>query len=80
MLKCVVRERWYHVENELRSNLKRYDEGYFKSQKLLETLQKEKESRLTKLDILKTKAKEFSAKEESLKLSLEDALCSKKKL
>lgn len=57
MLKCVVRERRDHVENELRSNLKRYEEGYFKSQKLLETLQKEKESRLTKLDISKTKAK-----------------------
>lgn len=80
MLECVNRERRDSVEKELRVKLKKYNDGYSQSQKLLETLQKENESWANKLDIAETKANKSTTKEESQGTSLEDALCSNKKL
>lgn len=58
---------------------KKYKDGYTQIQKVLEALQKDKDSWENKLNA-KTKAKEITTKEESLKKYLEDAICSKQAL
>lgn len=65
MLGCFNRERQDQFDKKMRAKLKKYEEGYSKIQKLLETLHKDKESWETNLATTYTKAKEINSKEKS---------------
>lgn len=64
----------------MRAKLKKYEDGYSEIQRLLEDLEKDKDSWEKKIMNVEVKAKEISAKKKPLRISPEDAFRSKEEL
>lgn len=79
LMKHVGREKYVQTENELTSKFVGYQRDLSKVQVIIESLQKEKDALVTKINETETKAQDPSTSEKRLYASLDDYLFSKKK-